>query len=49
MSLINLCGIPCLWIDPRELAIASAKITAGEKSSHYEPYIKPYQKNLLKK
>jgi len=41
MSLINLCGVPSLWIDPREYATSSVKISLGEKTISY-PLIKPF-------
>lgn len=48
MSLVNLCGIPSLWMDPRQLIRAKVRIPDGDHEIK-EPYIKPFQKNLLKK
>lgn len=49
MSLVNLCGLPSLWIDQREFVSSSAKIFMTDEKAVHEPFIKPYQKNLLKK
>lgn len=49
MSLVNLCGIPSLWMDPRQFATAGAIIQDGSPLSTFEPYIKLYQRKLLKK
>jgi hypothetical protein len=49
MSLLNLCGVPSLWIDQREFVTSSAKVFVNEDKPINEPYIKPFQKNLLRK
>lgn len=48
MSLINLCGIPSLWMDQRQFATAGSKIKTND-TDVFDPYLKPFQKNLLKK
>ena len=48
MSLINLAGIPSLWIDQMQLANSGSTIK-NELRDDFEPFIKPFQKSLLKK
>lgn len=48
MSLLNLCGLPSLWIDQKSLANGFSK-TLVEDTEVAEPYYKPFQKNLMKK
>ena len=45
MSLINLPGIPSLWMDSRQYCSSGSTLPNGT----IEPYIKPYQKKLIKK
>jgi hypothetical protein len=45
MSLLNLCGVPSLWVDSKQYTSSGTKMANGT----VEPYIKPYQKKLLKK
>ena len=53
MSLVNLCGIPSLCINSYNLATQGVPTMAlssiGEQTEVIEPYIKPFQKKLLKK
>tara|TARA_B100000519_G_C14018939_1_gene332428 strand:- start:233 stop:499 length:267 start_codon:yes stop_codon:yes gene_type:complete len=53
MSLVNLCGIPSLWVSSYNLATQGvptfALSTIGEQTEVVEPYIKLFQKKLLKK
>lgn len=53
MSLINLCGVPSLWLDPKEFATGGSKRTINsydqpERVVH-ENYIKVFQRKLIKK
>jgi hypothetical protein len=51
MSLLNLCGVPSLWLDPKEFATGSSKIVFDcndiNSKVQIEPYIKFYQKKLF--
>lgn len=53
MSLINLCGVPSLWMEPKDYVIKGSKVLTMDQSGtpveSIEPYIKPFQKKLLKK
>jgi hypothetical protein len=51
MSLLNLCGVPSLWLAPQEFATGSSKIVFdtndSKQKTQIEPYIKFYQKKLF--
>ncbi len=50
MSLVNLCGVPSLWMGAKDFANGAATITGSEEdASTMMPFIKPYQKKLMKK
>jgi len=46
MSLINLCGVPSIWMDSRQYEKAGVYVTSkdilGDSKLHFEPYIKCY-------
>lgn len=51
MSLLNLCGVPSLWLDSRIYATSGTPYFYKEKDEEVraiEPYIKPNQKKLLR-
>ena len=53
MSLLNLCGIPSLWMDPKEFSTGCNKIIVDSYHSQQkiiqEQFIKPYQRKLFQK
>jgi len=43
MSLVNLCGVPSLWIGAKDYVNGAASIPSEDESSSTSmPYIKPY-------
>ena len=53
MSLINLGGVPSLWMNPKEYCSEGSYIqivdSLGKSKSQFMPYIKPFQRKLMKK
>jgi hypothetical protein len=53
MSLVNLCGVPSLWMNPKEYCSEGSYIqivdTLGKTKTQFMPYIKPFQRKLMKK
>jgi hypothetical protein len=53
MSLVNNCGIPSLWVTPRQLLVGGSKLSytdsKGRRRQITQPFIKPLQKRLVKK
>jgi hypothetical protein len=46
MSLINLCGVPSLWMNPKEYCQEGSYIqivdSLGKTKTQFMPYIKPF-------